>query len=32
IHLVDGEMVSWYGSRALAGLDYLAGLRRSVGR
>lgn len=24
---VDGEMLSWYGSRAIAGLDYLAGLR-----
>jgi ABC-type Fe3+-hydroxamate transport system substrate-binding protein len=25
---IDGEMVSWYGSRAIAGLRYLAGLRR----
>jgi ABC-type Fe3+-hydroxamate transport system substrate-binding protein len=25
--LIDGEMVSWYGSRAAAGLRYLAGLR-----
>lgn len=25
VHLVDGEMLSWYGSRAVAGLDYLAG-------
>jgi ABC-type Fe3+-hydroxamate transport system substrate-binding protein len=25
--LVDGEMMSWYGSRALAGLRYLRGLR-----
>lgn len=24
--LVDGEMLSWYGSRAILGLDYLAGL------
>lgn len=24
--LVDGEMLSWYGSRAVAGLDYLAAL------
>lgn len=24
VRLVDGEMVSWYGSRAVAGLDYLA--------
>jgi ABC-type Fe3+-hydroxamate transport system substrate-binding protein len=28
VALVDGEMTSWYGSRAIAGLDYLAGLRR----
>jgi len=25
--LIDGELVSWYGSRAAAGLRYLAGLR-----
>jgi ABC-type Fe3+-hydroxamate transport system substrate-binding protein len=25
---VDGEMISWYGSRAIAGLRYLAALRR----
>ena len=25
---IDGEMVSWYGSRAIAGLRYLAQLRR----
>ena len=24
VHLIDGEMVSWYGSRAIAGLRYLA--------
>lgn len=24
VHLIDGEMVSWYGSRAIKGLDYLA--------
>lgn len=24
VRLVDGEMISWYGSRAVAGLDYLA--------
>jgi len=24
VSLVDGEMTSWYGSRAIAGLDYLA--------
>lgn len=23
VHLVDGEMMSWYGSRSAAGLDYL---------
>lgn len=28
--LIDGEMASWYGSRAIAGLRYLAGLRRSL--
>lgn len=28
--LIDGEMVSWYGSRAIAGLRYLAQLRRSL--
>lgn len=27
VQLVDGEMMSWYGSRALAGLDYLRTLR-----
>jgi ABC-type Fe3+-hydroxamate transport system substrate-binding protein len=27
--LIDGEMVSWYGSRAIAGLRYLAGLRQT---
>ena len=26
VQLVDGEMLSWYGSRAVAGLDYLAAL------
>lgn len=26
VQLVDGEMLSWYGSRAVPGLDYLAGL------
>jgi ABC-type Fe3+-hydroxamate transport system substrate-binding protein len=26
--LIDGEMVSWYGSRAIAGLRYLAQLRQ----
>lgn len=28
--LVDGEMVSWYGSRAIAGLRYLAALRQRL--
>ncbi len=28
--LIDGEMVSWYGSRAAAGLRYLARLRRTL--
>ncbi|MCS0630037.1 helical backbone metal receptor [Telluria mixta] len=28
--LVDGEMMSWYGSRALAGLRYLRSLREAV--
>jgi hypothetical protein len=26
VQLVDGEMLSWYGSRAVQGLDYLAAL------
>jgi ABC-type Fe3+-hydroxamate transport system substrate-binding protein len=29
IELIDGEMVSWYGVRAIAGLHYLAKLRAS---
>ena len=29
IQLIDGEMVSWYGVRAIAGLRYLANLRGS---
>lgn len=28
--LIDGEMVSWYGSRAVAGLDYLARFARAL--
>lgn len=28
--LIDGEMASWYGSRAVAGVRYLAGLRRGL--
>ena len=27
VQVVDGEMMSWYGTRALAGLDYLRALR-----
>ncbi|HET7775326.1 MAG TPA: helical backbone metal receptor, partial [Azospira sp.] len=27
---VDGEMISWYGSRAVVGLRYLAALRRRL--
>lgn len=30
VFLVDGEMMSWYGSRALAGLRYLRELRAMV--
>ena len=30
VHLIDGEMVSWYGSRAVAGLRYLANYAREV--
>jgi ABC-type Fe3+-citrate transport system substrate-binding protein len=30
--LVDGEMMSWYGSRALAGVGYLQELRRELER
>ena len=28
--LIDGEMASWYGSRAVAGLRYLTELRRTL--
>lgn len=28
--LIDGEMASWYGSRAVVGVRYLAALRRSL--
>jgi len=28
--LIDGEAASWYGSRAIAGLDYLRGLRQQL--
>ncbi len=30
VRLVDGEMTSWYGPRAIAGLRYLAQLRREL--
>ncbi len=30
VALIDGEMTSWYGSRAIAGLEYLARFRRSL--
>jgi len=30
IALIDGEMTSWYGSRAIAGLEYLPRFRRAV--
>lgn len=30
VALVDGQMVSWYGSRAIEGLRYLARLRRGL--
>lgn len=28
--LIDGEMTSWYGPRAIAGLEYLSGFARSL--
>jgi len=30
VALIDGEMTSWYGSRAIAGLDYLRRLREKL--
>jgi ABC-type Fe3+-hydroxamate transport system substrate-binding protein len=30
VHLIDAEMTSWYGSRAIAGMGYLAAMRRSL--
>lgn len=30
VMLVDGEMMSWYGSRAIAGLRYLRGLAGQI--
>ncbi len=32
VSLIDGEMTSWYGSRAIAGLRYLPGFRRQLDR
>ena len=32
VGLIDGEMTSWYGPRAIAGFDYLALLRVGLGR
>jgi len=30
VALIDGEMTSWYGSRAIAGMDYLRRLRQQL--
>jgi ABC-type Fe3+-hydroxamate transport system substrate-binding protein len=30
VHLIDGEMTSWYGPRAIAGLRYLADFSRNI--
>lgn len=30
VSLIDGEMVSWYGSRAIAGMRYLASMRAAL--
>ncbi len=30
VSLIDAEMTSWYGSRAIAGMQYLSSLRRSI--
>ena len=30
VHLIDGEMTSWYGPRAIAGLRYLVDFSRSI--
>jgi ABC-type Fe3+-hydroxamate transport system substrate-binding protein len=32
VALIDGEMTSWYGSRAIAGLEYLPRFRRELER
>ncbi|WP_207004384.1 helical backbone metal receptor [Trinickia mobilis] len=31
VDLIDGERVSWYGSRAIAGIDYLTQIARAAG-
>lgn len=31
VQLIDGEMVSWYGSRVIAGVDYLIQVARAAG-
>ena len=30
VHLIDGEMMSWYGTRALAGMAYLGEIARTL--
>jgi ABC-type Fe3+-hydroxamate transport system substrate-binding protein len=30
VHLIDGEMTSWYGPRAIAGMEYLGALRQRL--
>jgi ABC-type Fe3+-hydroxamate transport system substrate-binding protein len=32
VSLIDGEMTSWYGNRAIAGMQYLPEFRRGLGR
>ena len=32
VHLVDGEMISWYGSRAILGLEYLGRLSQTLNK
>jgi len=32
ISLIDGEMTSWYGSRAIRGFEYLASYRTNLAR
>jgi hypothetical protein len=31
VALIDGAMASWYGSRAIEGLNYLAAFRAGLG-